>query len=111
MKKMINYSFTGMGIGAFAYLVTLMSVQETSPKAIISILAMSGLIGLTAMIYERESLSMRQRWLLHLVGVLALVSAMLLVYGWFNLTALGWTGLIYTLIFWGIQMMKGVAHV
>lgn len=110
MKKIVNYLTTGLGIGAFAYLLVLIKVETTTSKAILSLLAMSALIGLSAMIYERESLSLAKRWLLHLLVVLILLSATLAFNSWLNLPALVWTTSLYTLIFWGIYHMKGEAH-
>lgn len=110
MKKQLTYLMIVMGIGAFAYLLALMSVGEVKSSQIISVLVMSGLIGWSAQVYEWKSLALRNRWLLHLVAVLALETLMLLVNGWFNGGALAWTSSLYALVFWGIRLVTGGRH-
>lgn len=110
MKKQLTYMITGIGIGAFAYLLTLISVEATNGRQVISILLMSGLIGWTAQVYEKENLSLPNRWLLHLLMVLVPVSIMLLINGWFNLSSLALTIVSYALVFWGIRFISGGRH-
>lgn len=99
MKKMVTYMATGLGIGAFSYVLALISVQEVSVKMIVSILVMSALIGLTAMIYEQEQLKEIYRGLVHMVLVCGLVAGMLAFNGLFNWLAIIMTAVIYILVF------------
>lgn len=99
MKKTVTYMATGLGIGSFSYVLALISVQEVSVKMIVSVLVMSALIGLTALIYEQEQLKVNYRGLSHMVMVCGLVAGMLAFNGIFNWFAIIMTAIIYLLVF------------
>lgn len=98
MKKVMGYMATGLGIGSFAYLLTLISVKEVTVMMIVSVLIMSALIGLTSMIYEQRRLALGLRAFIHIFLVVVLVAGMLAVNSIFNVLALEITILVYILV-------------
>lgn len=106
MKNMVNYMLSGLGIGAFSYLLALLSVKEVTVTMIVSVLVISALIGLSAMVYEWQELSLTTRGSLHLLVVLLLIVAMLFINGIFNITALVVTAVIYALVLMMIKYTK-----
>lgn len=85
LKKACRNSISGLGFGSFAYLMILLfKIQPTLPttKNILSILLMSIGIGLISLIFENETLPFLAQLLIHLIGTLSLVIAMMVYNSW-----------------------------
>lgn len=84
-KRIARMVITGIGMGSFMYLLALAAgFQESmpSPKNIVSIWVMSGLIGILTLLFATDRLSFLTALLLHIVGVTLLVLAMAIFNGW-----------------------------
>ena len=71
IKDLITDSVIGMMIGATVYLGALMlQVQLTppTPRTIAGLFVMSALIGMLALIFDNESLSLPVAYSLHFIG-------------------------------------------
>lgn len=87
LMKNMRYFVRGVTIGSTLYLLIIASgYQSTQPtvKNILSVMLMSGLIGLLSQIFEIESLSYSVVLIGHLIITFTLVSAMMAYNGWLD---------------------------
>ena len=85
IKDLITASVIGMMIGATVYLGALMlHVQLTppTPRTIAGLFVMSALIGMLALIFDNESLSLPVAYSLHFIGTFAIVIGTNYLMGW-----------------------------
>lgn len=89
MKKLFDCFAYGVTIGSAIYLTQLLFwniAEQTSQQVLVTVL-FSGLMGLSALIYEQPKGSDLAKTALHFVVILALVAGMTSINGWVNWTA------------------------
>lgn len=97
-SKYLNYFFTGIGFGAIAYLMILTFVEEgTAPTSmeLWSIFLISGLIGLSTLIFELD-IPFLIAVLAHLAVTFILVAILILLNNW---PITSWTLLIFAITY------------
>lgn len=108
LGKCIDYFFTGMGFGAISYvciLTFLYSGTGLTTKGTISVLGISGAIGLISMIFKTE-LPMSAAFAIHLVGTFILFWIMCSINDWLvNTSSILLFIFIYALI-WLICLLE-----
>lgn len=89
MKKYVDYWMYGVGIGATWYVANLFfwKIAEQTTSQILVTLFFSGLMGLSALIYELEKGSELVKTSLHFGVALALVAGMTSLNSWVDWTA------------------------
>ena len=103
LKKILIEKQAGLRTGSLVYLLTLLlPIQKSSPTAgnIISILIMSGLIGILSLLFDlTDRIPFLWILLLHFIGTVSLAAGMMVYNGWGELV-LGWEfGLSFVLIY------------
>ena len=107
-SKYINYFFTGVGFGASCYLCALAFIYPgVAPtiKSVVSVLFISGLIGIMSMVFERD-LSLTVTLIIHLIGTFLLFLVMVIINNW----TVNWKSIFvfifFYLIIWIILVLE-----
>lgn len=82
--KLLDYFMTGVGFGAIAYLLILTFVENgatPTPRGVVSIFIISGLIGILSMIFKTD-LSLTLSLGVHLVGTFIAFLVMAIINNW-----------------------------
>jgi len=110
MTKIFRYAIRGVGYGAVAYLVLIaFSVAPTnvSPKNVVSLLLVSGAIGVLSMIFDsdHEAVAWPLAFGIHLVGTAALILGLMFYNNW-SIGVSFWIEfvLIYVVV-WAVVML------
>lgn len=103
LKKILIEIQAGLRTGSLVYLLTLLfSIQKSSPTAgnIISILIMSGLIGILSLLFDlTDRISFLLILIFHFIGTASLASGMMVYNGWGDLIFSWNFGLDFVLIY------------
>lgn len=89
MKKLFDRFAYGVTFGSFIYLAQLFiwNIAEQTSQQLLVTVFFSGLMGLSALIYELKKGSDLAKTILHFVVILALVAGMTSLNGWVDWTA------------------------
>lgn len=98
ISKCLNYFITGISYGAISYLCILAFLfpgVAPTVKGVVSVFAISGLMGLLSMIIDTD-LPLISALAIHLVGTFLLFIIMAAINGW---QVTGWTLTVFVLIY------------
>ncbi|BDR60954.1 DUF3021 domain-containing protein [Lactobacillus xylocopicola] len=106
-NRCLDYFLIGVAFGAIAYLLILTFAYggiAPTPKGVLSVLTLSGLMGLVSMIFISD-ITFTLALLIHLLGIFLLFAVMMMINSWpINLWSLG-IFLVTYLVIWLICIL------